>query len=72
VSTPAAARAPPHDFPHLTTQELAARWRVTIYTLSNNYRAWGLSPIRIGKRLLFPIDQIESVEQRSIKAGGAS
>ncbi|HEV2901132.1 MAG TPA: hypothetical protein VGX71_25485 [Pseudaminobacter sp.] len=66
AGTPSAPRAPPHEFPHLTTQELAARWRVTVFTLSGNYQKWGLRPIKIGKRLLFPLDQIEAVERRSM------
>jgi hypothetical protein len=66
LTTSTSARGPPHDFPHLTTQELAARWRCTVFTLSNNYQKWGLRPARIGKRLLFPIDQVEAVEERSM------
>src|SRR5262245_48891755 len=67
AGTPAAARAPPqHSFPHLTSQELAARWRCTPFTISSNYRKWGLRPARIGKRLLFPIDQVEAVERLSM------
>lgn len=69
ITSPAAARAPPHNFPHLTTQELAARWRMTVFTLSGSYRKLGLLPIRVGKRLLFPLDQIEDVEQRSMIGG---
>jgi len=54
--------------PHLTTNELAARWRCTIFTISNKYRSLGLRPIRIGKRLLFPMDQVERVERESMGA----
>jgi hypothetical protein len=62
-------RGPPqHGYPHLTCRELAGRWRVTTYTLSANYRKWGLNPIRIGKRLLFPIDQIEAAERRTMNS----
>jgi hypothetical protein len=55
-----------HPYPHLTTEELAARWRVNRFTVSHNYAKYGLRPLRVGKRLLFPIAQIEEVEQRAI------
>jgi len=51
-------------FPHLTSKELAARWRCTVFTISGKYRKLGLRPIRLGKRLLFPLDRIEAVERR--------
>ncbi len=54
-------------YPHLTTGELAARWRCTVFTISAKYRSLGLRPIRVGKRLLFPIAQIEEVEARSME-----
>ena len=57
--------APPIH-PHLTTEELAARWRCTIFTISAKYRSLGLRPIRIGKRLLFPLAQVEEAERRSM------
>jgi hypothetical protein len=57
--------APPVH-PHLTTEELAARWRCTIITISAKYRGLGLRPIRIGKRLLFPLAQVEEAERRSM------
>ena len=53
-------------FPHLTTDELAARWRCTVFTISAKYRGLGLRPIRVGKRLLFPLVQVEEVERRSM------
>ena len=60
---------PTQTFPHLTTEELAARWRCTVYTISMKYRKLGLRPLRVGKRLLFPIDQVEAVERKSIDDG---
>lgn len=54
--------------PHLTTVELSNRWRITVYTLSKMYRGLGLRPIKIGRRLLFPLDQIEAVERHSMEA----
>ena len=56
---------PNHGHPHLTTQELASRWRCTVFTISNKYRKLGLRPLRIGKRLLFPIEQVQAVERNS-------
>lgn len=56
-------------FPHLTTGELAARWRCTVFTISNKYRTLGLRPIRVSRRLLFPITQVEEVERNSMLGG---
>lgn len=53
-----------HGYPHLTTDELASRWRCRRETISRQYRKWGLRPIRIAGALLYPIDQIEAVERR--------
>jgi hypothetical protein len=53
-----------HSFPHLTTLELAGRWRCSRETISRRYRQLGLRPIRIAKELLFPLDQVEAVERR--------
>jgi hypothetical protein len=50
--------------PHLTTVELAARWRCTVFTLSGKYQKLGLRPFRLGKRLLFPMNQVLDVEKR--------
>jgi hypothetical protein len=53
------------DFrPHLTSYELAARWRCRRETVSRRYQALGLRPIRVAKVLLFPRDQVEAVERR--------
>lgn len=53
-----------YSSPHLTSEELAARWRTSTFTICRNHRKWGLKPIRIGKRNLFPIAQIEEAERR--------
>lgn len=50
--------------PHLTTNDLAARFHCTPWTISMNYRKWGLRPLKIGKRLLFPLPQVEAMEAR--------
>jgi len=55
--------------PHLTMIELAARWRCTVFTLSGKYRSLGLRPFRLGKRLLFPLEQVLEVERRLISEG---
>lgn len=56
----------PAPSPHLTTDDLAARWHSTKFTISRKYRLLGLRPIRVGKRLLFPVDQVEAAERRSM------
>jgi hypothetical protein len=61
-----------HDHPHLTREELAERWRLEDpNTLSRVYRKLGLRPIKIGKRLLFLITEIEEVERRRAQVSGA-
>lgn len=52
--------------PHLTTEDLAARWHCTKFTISKKYRLLGLRPITVGKRLLFPVGQVEEAERRSM------
>jgi len=49
--------------PFLTTKELAARWHCTGWTVSTRYRALGLKPLKFGKSLLFPLNQVEEVER---------
>ena len=56
------------SFPHLTSVELAARWRTTVFTVSKRHQQWGLRPIKIGRRKLYPIDQIEAAEKRFMAA----
>jgi len=62
------ARQHQHQHPHLTTDELCARWRINKETLSARYRKLGLRPIKVAKRLLFPIEQVERVERDSMVA----
>jgi hypothetical protein len=54
-------------YPNLTTDELAARWHMCRFTISTKYRHIGLTPVRVGRRLLFPIAQIEGIERRSMQ-----
>lgn len=56
-----------HQRPHLFTEELAERWGVNTTTISRNYRKLGLTPIRLGKRLLFKLEQVEAVENGNTK-----
>jgi hypothetical protein len=53
------------QYPHLTREELAARWRVQPLWVTQNYQRIGLRPLKVGKRLLFSIDQIEAYERRA-------
>jgi hypothetical protein len=59
-------KSAPSPSPHLTTEDLAARWHCTKFTISKKYRLLGLRPITVGKRLLFPLDQVEQAERRSM------
>lgn len=56
----------PTPSPHLTTEDLAARWYVTRFTISKKYRLLGIRPITVGKRLLFPLAEVEAAERRSM------
>lgn len=53
---------------YLTSKELAQRWRLNDQTLAN-WRHAGKGPpfIRVGARVLYPIEGIESFEQLSTK-----
>lgn len=52
------------DKRNLTVKELAERWRFAKGTL-NNQRAQGKGPpfIKIGSKVLYPLDEIERFEQ---------
>ena len=52
---------------HLTMDELARRWRRKRKTVERHYARWGLRPLRLGGRLLFPIVQVLEVERRAIQ-----
>jgi hypothetical protein len=58
--------------PHLTTNELARRWRCTKRTVRRRARSWGLRPLLIAGRLLFPTDQVSDAERRAMKGELAS
>jgi hypothetical protein len=51
---------------HHTRAELAERLRLDPVTVTRNWRAWGLRPIRLGGRLLFPDEQIVDLERRAM------
>lgn len=53
---------------YLTSKELAQRWRLNDQTLAN-WRHVGKGPpfIRVGARVLYPIEGIESFERLSTK-----
>jgi len=56
-----------HQRPHLFTEELAERWGVNTTTISRTYQKLGLTPAKLGKRLLFSLTQIEAVEKQNMK-----
>jgi hypothetical protein len=53
--------------PHLTVPELAERWSCTPKTIRRNFRTWGLRPLNITGAHLFPLTQVESLEERVIR-----
>jgi hypothetical protein len=52
--------------PHLTRSELALRLNMTPVSVTRNYARWGLRPIKLGGRLLFPFEQVEALERRAM------
>lgn len=60
------------DFPYdlLTRDQVAQRLHVTPVTITRSYARWGLRPVRIGGRILFPSTQLVELERRLIKSGG--
>ena len=63
------ARHRHQDPPHLTTIELANRWRCRRETISRRWRKWGFRPIGVAGCLLFPIEQIEAIERKRMIGG---
>jgi hypothetical protein len=55
-------------FPYelLTRDELAARLHCTPTTVTRSYARWGLRPVKIAGRILFPSDQVAALERRAI------
>ena len=60
----------PYDL--LTRDEIAQRLHVTAVTVTRSYQKWGLRPVRIGGRILFPSTQIVELERRLIESGQAA
>ena len=50
----------------LTSKELADRWRLSDQTLANwRYTGKGPQFIRVGSRVLYPIDKVQEYETRN-------
>lgn len=57
---------------HLTTHETAARLRVRVTTLAN-WRVSGFGPrfIKVGRKVLYPLAEIEAFETRQLRESTA-
>ena len=55
-----------HEPPHLSRTELAERLHLDPVTITRCWRKWGLKPIRLSGRLLFPDDQVRELERRAM------
>ena len=57
---------------HLTPKEAADRLRLTVGTLSN-WRMQGAGPrfIKLGRKVLYPLAEIEAFEQRQLRSNTA-
>jgi hypothetical protein len=59
-----AETAPPKDNKFLTSKEVADRWRLSDQTLANwRYAGKGPPFIRVGSRVLYPVEGIHSFEK---------
>lgn len=57
---------------HLTPKEVADRLRTNLGTLSNwRYRGDGPRFIKLGRKVLYPLAEIEAFEQRSLRENTA-
>lgn len=57
---------------NLTPQEVAVRLRTTVGTLSNwRIRGGGPRYIKLGRKVLYPLAEIEAFEQRQIRGATA-
>jgi len=50
----------------LTREEVAARYRATPAWVTRNYRRLGWKPVRYGKRILFPEDQLAESDRKML------
>ena len=53
----------------LGREELGARLHVSALTITRRWKKWGLKPVRISGRILFPSDQVAALERRLIDSG---
>lgn len=58
---------------YMTPQELARRLRLSTGTLAN-WRARGEGPkfMKIGKKVLYPVDEVSAYEQQALRQNTAS
>ena len=60
-------QAPAYEF--LTRADIAERFHLTEITVTRCYARWGLRPMRISGRVLFPSTQVDELERRLIESG---
>ena len=53
----------------LTFDDLAQRLHCARKTVKQSYRRWGLRPVRIAGKVLFPSTQLIALEERLIREG---
>ena len=58
---------------HLTPKEAAERLRTSVGTLAN-WRVTGTGPrfIKLGRKVLYPVAELEAFEQRQLRSNTAS
>ncbi len=59
------------DYDLLSFDDVAQRFGCARKTVKQSYRRWGLRPVKIAGKVLFPSDQLIELETRLIKHGEA-
>lgn len=55
------------DSPCLTVGQLASRWQKSPQWIYSNYRRIGLKVLPLGRQIRFPLDEVESWEQKQMR-----
>ena len=62
----ALAEIRPQEKKYLTRRDVAERFSVTLCTVGNWVKSGRLKSVRVGGRVLFPVDEVERMEKKKI------
>jgi hypothetical protein len=68
-STTERKAADPFPYVLLSREQVAQRLLCEPQTVTRRFRKWGLRPVRLGQRVLFPSTQIAELEARLVESG---